>query len=279
MKSRRSGMVLVLVLLSLALAAAFILPLVLASSTQAVLVWHRSDRLRHDLAVDSVIAAIPDLVTQAGVRRDLDRSNRVVIDNVIGPVRVQAVLQDDSVKLPIPMLGRLLRREALPAALRELAMTLPLPMLRVRAVPSPPGSLWTGCLEDLFVDPTDDALYGSLNEDTTWCQYVTPVGETLSLPRAAEEVVEAALLDLERGLGRRLARLQRQYPQRSLAELCVDLELSEPQRREVMQRFGGGQSRYSLLIHTSIGNDRRAKYVICDGQRPTNVMVSWEVAP
>src|SRR5262245_55845902 len=103
-KSRRS-IVLVAVLLVLTLVAVLVAPLAAVSATASIEAADRARALRHRLAGDSVISALPALLEQdRRLSRDLDRENRAVIAVMVGETQVTAAIQDDGAKLSLPLL-------------------------------------------------------------------------------------------------------------------------------------------------------------------------------
>ncbi len=283
----RRGMLLLLVLMTLMLAAAVITPLAALSGVEAVGTAHHAATLRHRLAAESVLAALPRLLRDdQQLQRDLDRHNRAKVTMTVGDVRVTALLQDDTAKLPLPLLfeigGPRCAEQAL-TVLRDGAALSALELLPVLggANHGGPSSLrWTGCLDDLFTAPTDAALFGTTRTTHAWAQYVTPLGNAVHVDRADVVVLEALLSDLRPGLGQRVAvARESQFDRSSIDELLATLELPEKVAREASRRLTCATRRYSLLIRTEIENDVRQRYVICAPPPHLRVLVNWEVAP
>jgi len=286
MSSARRAVMLVLVLVSLALAAALISPLATLSGVQAVESAYVSATPRHRLAADSVIALLPALLADSRRQQQLERTNRTHVAFDLADLHIDALLQDDTAKLPVGLWGHQRQRAtALPDALHSLQGLLALPPLRLRLVETEPGGQapatrhWTGCLDDLFENPTDEALFGTPHSASAWAQHVTPVGTGVHAYRADGAVLEAALQDLAPALGTQLARRRAGQVKPDLAELLGKLEVSEQVRRAVAERLTVRSDRFSLLVRTQLGPDVRQRYVVCDTAEPPNVLINWEVAP
>lgn len=290
MPTRRRALLLLFVLVTLTLGVALLLPLVLLTSVTAVTTLHESDGLRHRLAAESVLALLPELlVTHPEWRRRLDQDNRMRFDLAVGALRVDVLLQDDSAKWPLPLLDDAPGDYDVRGALRRLQTELGLPELTIRAVAGQPAhrgrtpalhpAARAGCLEDLFTDPDDARLYGDPDRPRTWCQFVTPLGRHVHVRRADPAVLDAALADLQPGLGRDLAQLRRARRGDTAAALLAQLELGDLVRRAAQDRLTDTPQRYSLLIRTTLGADVRCRYLICEPRRPPAVLVDWEVTP
>jgi hypothetical protein len=265
---------LLLVLTSLALAAALIVPLASMTTVEALTANQEAESLRHRLAADSLIAVLPEwLERDRRIAADLDRDNRAVLHFQLGEINVDAVLQDDSAKLPLTQLYD--RRGARPASgvLADLSAGLGLPAQRFVERSSAPL-----CPDDLFVNATDAEVFGSGVTQMGWCTYTTTLGRSVNVHRADPAVLEALLSDVKPDLGRSLVR-QRQHDFKSVEELLAPLELTEIQRRAVQERLTLRTERYSLLIRTQRGDQVRRRYVVISTSEPPDVLIDWEVAP
>lgn len=266
MNARRRGFTLLLVLASLTVAAALITPLALLTGSEAL---HRSSAawaLKHKLASDSVIQLLPNVLSER-VRNELRDGRGKRLQLTIGDVEVEALLQDDSAKLPLERLAQYGAE-----AVGPLAATFGLAAVRVvdRAAS-------TQCFEDVLAEISERDLFGSL-DDPGWIAAATPIAGPVNVRTASPAVLTALLSDLDRELGRKLA-IRRQRGWNSLEELLVDLELPEQSRRTALQRLSETSVRFSLLIRTRIENDIRTRYVIVHAESPPLVVVDWEVSP
>ncbi len=283
----RRAMMLLLVLMTLMLAVAVITPLATLSGVEAVTTAHHAATLRHRLAAESLIATLPELLQyDRRLKRDLDRFNRADVAIVVGEVRVTALLQDDTAKLPLPLVFETGGPHRAEQALMSLQVGGALPALELMPVlgganlDDRPSLCWNGCLDDLFTAPTDAALFGTTRTTRAWAQYVTPLGSAVHVDRTNAAVLEALLCDLQPGLGQRLAAAREtRFDQTSIDELLAALELPEKVAREANRRLTRDTQRYSLLIRTEIGNDMHQRYVICTAASRPRVLVDWEVAP
>lgn len=270
---RRKALMLLLVLYSLALAVALTLPLATLGATAAMSSAFASNSLRHRLAAESLVALMPELLAgHDDLVLGLDRANRAEIAITVGSVEVQAVIQDDSAKLPLAALRDSRAAHAVRTAMSILGTQLVLPDLILR---DDPASIF--CLDDLFVEPSDSGLFGNGKHTRCWSNFVTPLGEGVNVFRADSRVLEALLYDIRPGLGRRieLARTKGQ----PLTAILSDLELSQSQLAIAQQRLISDARRYSVLIRTSLGSDVRRRYVICTVDSPPAIVLSWEVSP
>lgn len=282
----RRAVMLLIVLLTLALAVAVITPLATLSGVEAVTTVHGATRLRHRLAAESVVAMLPELLQHdQRLNRDLDRFNRGNFAFVVGEVPVSVLLQDDTAKLPLPLLFESRHPRRVREALDSLQSSVALPPLEVMPVARGPSNEGqprlrrTGCLDDLFTAPTDAALFGMPDTSHAWAQYVTPLGHAVHVYRADPAVLEAVLADLQVGLGQRLAQAREIQADQDVDELLAGLEVPEPVARGARQRLTRRTECYSLLIRTQIERDERQQYVICSAAPPPQVLVNWEVAP
>lgn len=283
MSRPRRGVLLLLVLVSLVLLAALVAPLATLSGVSALESTHRAATLRHRLAADSVLAVLPQLLaSDRRLARELERGNRAHLTLELEDLHVEVLLQDDTAKLPLP-LSRAQRGPApRRAALAVLAAALPLPPLAAREADTPAavGDVpWTGCLEDLFDAPTDRALYGTPTEGTAWTQYLTPLGQTVQAYRADPAVLEAALADLQPGLGTRLAQARTRQTQPDVDELLAGAELKDEVHKAARSRLVSATERLSLLVRTQLGSDVRQRYLVCTAGPEPRVLLDWEVAP
>ncbi len=278
-KPRRS-MVLVLVLLSLAIAAAMVAPLAAFSGGAALDAALAADGLRHRLAAESVPAVLATLLAaDRQVFKDLERDNRACLVLQVGAVRVEVWLQDESAKLPLAALldNPAFEWESTAVALARCAG---LPSLDANGPTSGQSTLrWTGCLDDLFAEPSDAALFAPPDTANAWSQFVGLVNRQVHARRAAPCVLEAALADLRPGLGAQLAALVRLRPEASIAEWFDALALDEPLRRAAAQRLTDRTRAYSLLIRTTLDRDARYRYLVVDAEHPQEVWVNWQVSP
>lgn len=265
MKTRR-GMTLLLVLLSLVLVAAVVVPLASLAATEALVTAHRGAALQHRLAGDSAITLLPGLLTDRDVQRQLERDNRAELEWQAGPVQVSLRIQDDSAKLPLPLVA------GLPVAARGAALDRLAVLAGLSAAEPAASARWAGCIEDLFEAPTEAALFGR-GDRPGWIDWVTPLAGPVNLRRASIAVLEALLLDIRPGLGDELAARD--------AEAQRDLLAGLPpaEARRAGERLGGDTRRWSLLIRTAIGPEARRRYVICSAAAQPEVLLDWEVAP
>ena len=278
-----------LVRMSLTIAAALVTPLALLRGVEAGEGGPRSATLRHRLAAESTVAVLPELLAaDPRLQIQLERYNSAQVRFVLADLHVEVLIQDDTAKLPVALLGYARRPEALPNGLRTLQAAAGLPPLSLNYTrPSqisrgqePTAALaWSGCLDDLFADPSDSALFGTPRAARAWTHYLTPLGRRVHAYRAAPAVLEAALQDLAPGLGTQLAHQRGSQSKPDLGELLEALELPEPVRREAAGRLTTRSQRFSLLIRTRLGPDVRQRYVVCDAADPPRVLINWEVAP
>ncbi len=283
MNRQRRSVMLALVLACLALAAALVTPLAAISGTEALVAAYRSDELRHRLAVESLVSVLPDLLTQdRQLMRDLDRGNRAQVRFELDSVRVEALVQDDSAKLPLRAFERPEQRLV---ALRSIQREALLPPARLqvelitdRRGVTRSGVVWTGCLDDLLAEPTDQAIFGDLGTSSVYANYLSPLGRQLNLLRADSAVLEATLADIEAGLGRRIADLRDDRNKIDVGAVIQQLELSYEQGKAVGERLTTRTERYSLLVRTTVDRDVRQRYLVVSADAPSQVLVDWEVA-
>lgn len=269
----KRGILLVLVMVSLALAAALIAPLALLTGTHALAATQRDDALIHRLAGDSLVAVLPEwLATSSPIRKQLDQENRALLHIQVGTVQVDAILQDDTAKLPLPALFDRRRPERLQSALQRLAGLIAPQLTMARTIPN------AGSLDELFESSDEKTLFGDL-ETVGVADFVTTLGNRGFLNRATEEVLEALFQDLKPGLGGELSRLRRLHAKDTPAELLVRVEIPESVRREALPRLAEKTERYSLRIRTSSPGDIRWRYVICSATEPALILLDWEIAP
>jgi hypothetical protein len=280
MARRRRSVILLLVLVSLALTAALVAPLALFSGTAELESGRAAATLRHRLAVDSLVALLPQILAgEPRLGRELDAGNGAPLALSVGDVQVTALLQDDTAKLPLPALAERGGRPAISRALGTLQACLLLPPLETEpAGETSHASAWTGCLEDLFAAPTDRALYGRVGGAAAWTRYITPLGREIQAYRADAAVLEAALADLQPGLGDKLARARSAQAKPDIQALLASLDLPEALRRAAAQRLTIQTTRYSLLVRTELPGDIRQHYLICSADDPPYLLVDWEVA-
>lgn len=285
MNRRRRGIVLLLVLVSLAIAAALITPLALLSGVGSLAADRQADTLRHRLAAESIIAMLPELLSaDRDINADLDRDNQSHLSFDVGAIHVDALLQDDSAKLPVSILFASKRINQWRDALSVLSARCELPALEFRNLPSqgvevnPSGLLCTGCLDDLFEAPADAALFGQAGQAAVWSRYLAPIGQTVNLYRADPAVLEACCFDIQPGLGTRLADARHGQAKPDPADLIARLELPEPQARALTQRLNNRTERFSVLIRTRIASETRQRYVVCTADTPPAILANWEVA-
>ena len=86
-------------------------------------------------------------------------------------------------------------------------------------------------------------------------------------------------MDLQAGLGQRLAQRRNAQENRDVDELLASIELPERLRRACRRRLTSETRRYSLLIRTALAADVRQRFVICTADEPPQILVNWEVAP
>jgi hypothetical protein len=278
---------LLLVLFSLALLAALVVPLAMLSSVTALESARQANALRHRFAVDSVLATLPQLLAkEARLGRDLDRGNRTLLAFELGELQVEVLLQDDTAKLPLALLSEQRGNQPVQAALARLQASLPQPLAPLRVLPvataspvSPPPPAWTGCLEDLFAQPDDHAVYGRPRSPAAWVQFLSPLGKTVNVYRADAAVLDAVLADLQVGLGTELVQARQKQTKPDLNQLLDGLELPESAQRAARQRLVATSERYSLLVRTQIGDDVQQHYVLCTAASPPQVLINWEIAP
>lgn len=277
--NRRRAVLLLLVLVSLALTAALVTPLATLSGLAVLETADRAAALRHRLAANSLVAVLPRLMAaEAGLRRDLDRANRALVAFDLADLHVVALIQDDTAKLPLPLVAGQSEARRLAAALTHLQAELVLPPLAL-AASGPTEARWTGCPEDLFGAPTDGALYGTPQTGAAWMHYLAPLGEVVHAHRAAPAVLEAALRDVRPGLGTHIACRRAAQTRPDLNELLEGVELTAGQRREAQRRLTLATQRYSLIVRTDLGGDVRQRYVVCTAGVAPSVLLDWEVAP
>jgi hypothetical protein len=223
------------------------------------------------------VAVLPELLERdARIGRELDRANRARLTIAIGGLRIEVLLQDDTAKLPLPLVYESVGTKRIPETMRALEAGTHPPALHARLASE---LRWAGCLDDLFADATDDKLFGTPNGPTVWAHYLTPLGRVVHAYRAAPAVLEAALTDLQAGLGQRLAQRRNAQENRDVDELLASIELPEPLRRACRRRLTSETRRYSLLIRTALAGDVRQRFVICTANEPPQVLVNWEIAP
>ena len=277
MNKRRRGLVLLLVLVSLTLAAGLIGPLTTLTGTRAICSVQHAATLQHRLAVDSAVAALPALLAHdPQLRRNLDRDNMARFEFSLGDMQVVVLVQDDSAKLPVELLTRVSRDQAYQA----LNHFRPLVICSANILPEPNTSVQvTGCLDDLFEEPTDAALYGTPDSGTAWSHYITPIGQTVNLRRAPPAVLTAVCSDLPPQVGRLLAQARTEHVGRNVRTLLADMDITTPQRRELSARLTANTQRYSLLVSSTLEGYTRQRYLICDTGDPATVLLDWEVSP
>jgi hypothetical protein len=273
--TKRRAMVLVLVLLSLTLVASLVMPLASMSGLEALEANSAADDLRRQMASESAVALLPQLVRDRQIGQDLDTRNAVNLSFDLGNVHVEILVQDDSAKLPLASLLSEHRDDG-QARLSSLATDLRLPS---PGSTSAAAASWSGCLEDLLGGLGDRELYGRPNDTAAWTHYVTPLGHNVNFRRAAPAVLRSLLADIDPELGQRLVRLRREQPKAQLDELLRGLELTDLQRRQAAERLIDQPARFSLLVRTTLAGVARQRYLICSAGPTADVLVDWEVAP
>lgn len=269
MPARRRAVTLLLVITSLALAAALIAPLALLSGSAALGAAQRAAALQHKLAGDSLLALLPQRLQRSDVRRELAQGVAVRISLHIDDIAVDALLQDDSAKLPSGLLAGAGGNEAI----RELSAARGLAPLPVN-----PTAHATGCLEDAFGSSSDAALYGT-PEQPGWVQVLTPLAGPVHVRGASDAVLSALFADVDSRLGSKIAQQRRRSRFETVEELVLPLELPDAQRRVALERLTTSSKRFSLLIRSELEGAVRERYVIVQDEEPPLVVVDWEVAP
>lgn len=277
--TKRRSIVLVVVLVSLALCAALIAPLALQTGVRAAIVADDVNGLRHDLAVDSVVAVLPQMLeSNRDWQRELDRSNQVRFTVPIGEVEVAVLLQDDTAKLPLASYFEEQRLNDLQLAMNAVVANSALPRLRLRTLDAKVFR-WARCVEDLFDNPTDADLYGRLDQRTGWMSSISPIGRAAHIVRSSDVVIETIGNEIRPDLGRKLLTLRKSTGPDLLDRINTELELTDVQRRSLFQRITLQTERYSLLVRTTLEEDSRQHFLIIDANDPPSIIGKWEIAP
>ena len=283
--AKRRAMLLALTLFALTLAAALIAPLAQWSGLAALRAHDELVDIQHDLAVESVVALLPVLLSeQRGITESLDRDNAANIEFQLGQASVRVLLQDESAKFPLRLVAMQSDGQPNPDPINQLQMAFALPGLPRRASKSAFEDqrlgVRIGSIEDVFEECGDPALYGDPDQQRVWSRYLTAHAVRIHARRAVVPVLEAALADLEPGLGTRIAqRLQSNGNRRQLEEVIAELGLDAKRAEEVQGRLTSEPLTYSALIRTTIHARSRQSYVLLDGRDPSQVVARWEVAP
>lgn len=271
MRTRRS-VVLLLVLTCVALTATLLTPLAAMSGSEAVTASLRGESLRHRLAGDSLLAALPSwLKRNPELARQVERTGSVLLTVDFAGIQVRARVEEDSAKLPLAMLPA--EPESRVRVLAALAAA--------GGLGSPPVSARRGaprCIDDLFESATDRDLFGTRDE-AGWSHVLTSFGTRVNARHASAAVLDAALSEIKSGIGAEFVRKRNLDPEATLEQLLGSLELNAPQRRIALKHLDMRIERYSLFLETTIDGDRRYRYVIVSADAPQRVLSDWEIAP
>lgn len=268
--SDHGGFALLTTLLLLALLIAVVGQLAATTAMSAAAAKRRHASLAHELAVDSVLAVLPDRLTaESPLVAQLDIAGRASMQLDLDGVVAVCTITDDATKLdpnrwPRPDQGVVLARK-----LRALGDRRGLPgRVEIKPVsvdsPDKPGRPYHG-FDQLVADADPMSLmpWGAQEgESPTWSDVVTLWGDgRIALRRADPEILDIVLEDIRPGLGRALLadrprRRDVDFVQTAL--IRVDAEL----RQRVAERITFDARRYALAITTIVGGDRRHWYVV-----------------
>ncbi len=273
-QSKRRAAMLALVLATLALSITLVAPLAMRTGTTAIEASRDAGLCRHELAVDSVVLVLPNLLAKdRDLKSRLDRMNAAELRLEIGQVRVNVVIQDDSAKLPLAALRRPDKGPAEP--LNRLLANLG-HEIRARSANATAlhRYLQTGCLEDCLDRPSDRQVYTAEN---AFAKFVTPLTGRINFKRASLPALVAALDDAEPGLAQQVINVRSRAD--SVAELHDQLDLTEPAANRISTLLTHETTRYSLLIETTVGDRSNWSYLICTNEDPATVLARWQVHP
>lgn len=269
----RRGVVLLLTLLLLAILAAAAAELALLSSIDATTSFREGNDLQHRLAVDSVLEWMAaESAEDDRLNRELDRTGSVQRSWQLGDCHILCRIADDGAKLDVRALPD---ERTLSRRLRACMTQVDLPRCRIRPRPAEDASgneadyLW---FDQLFDELPAAALFGAGTvtagppgaEGPVWSDVVTVFGQgRIDLRRTPAEVLEIALGDIDRGLGRKLCAARDRLSGSESSPLAAALAtLDGSVRQQAAARLAYDLHRYALTIETAIGADRRRWFVV-----------------
>lgn len=275
---RDSAFALLATVLLITFLTAIVAQLVTVTATESVIVAHRARTIEHDLAVDSAVLLLADILTETEGHRSslieqLDRTGRASIAFDIGSVQVRCVLRDDAARFNPLLFQRPDQQMRLERKLGTLASRRSLPHATVNLKPVRTGEqLESGPLYLWYDQILSKVEPGSLfhwhegtetdASDPVWSDAVTFWGEgRIDLRRVDAEVLEVALDDIRPGLARILLATRPADPSVNFTQSAmvgIDAEI----RGRVAGRITHDARRYAINIETSIGGDRRRWYVV-----------------
>lgn len=271
----RRAMALILTVLVITILLVTAAQLATLSSTRALVVERRTNSLQHQLAVDSTIELVANLLARDKVLpQKLDRDKQVEVPLQLGQCKICVTVQDDGAKFNVlpftdersaPLLRRKLqdleRQMRLPKAEID-----PRPVLISKATGQAPdgrqllpASYLT--FDQLFKGIPAPAVFRwdppehHSPKAPVWSDYVSLFGDgRLDLKRADPRLAELAVRDLQAGWS----------PSNSKATTLDETVggLDATVRPAVAARLGYGLDRYALTIQTAVGTDVRRWYVV-----------------
>ena len=269
------GFVLVVALLLLTLLIAIAAELATLTSVETVVAARRQAGLQHELAVESTLLVLADVLdnrSRTNLLTDIDQTNEARLNVEIATVKVVCSIRDDGGKLNPLLFESEDQSEALRRKLRLLQTQKGLPICDVHLRPILGDSTQGGLRFHWFDQLLDDAPPGSffhLGDSASerfhrsvWSDVLTFWGDgRIDLRRVDPIVLEAALEDLRPGLAQKLLASRpadRTVDFRQIALAHIDSEI----RERVAARLTFDDHRYALRIDTILGADRRKWYVV-----------------
>jgi len=274
----RGGFALLSSVLLLALLLSVAMQLAVSTSVEAVVAGRSHRGLKHDLAVDSTLAALTDLLgddsdrTKTLIER-LDQEGVVNVAFEIGDTHADCRITDDGARFDPAIFQDPQDARKLTRALDTLLTRAQLAEVRFDLKPlvdkdeeeQPTRYCW---YDQLFSDVDPGSIFRlepanqSLDPRPVWSDSVTFwASGRVDVRRASLPVLQAALSDLRPGLARQM--LARRPRNRAVDFTQSVLTAVEAEHRDlVAQRITYNARRYTIELTTRIEHDARRWYVV-----------------
>lgn len=288
---RSRAFVLLTTMLLIALMTAVTAQVVTVGAVGGAVGARRDRTLQHDLALESGLLLIEDILAGPSAKHllhELDRFGTTGLRFAIGDVEIRGTLRDEGAKFHPRWFNRPDQEPLLSRVLTRLGSRSGLAPAQVDLKPVATASrsdrtLFYHWFDQLLADVQPGQIL-RLHEDEdlhpTWSDVVTLWGDgRVDLRRSDAAVLDAALSDLQPGLAD--AMLQMRPADRTINFLRSALERVPAELRQtVSQRVGFDLRRYAIEVDTIIGADRRRWFVVA-GHRANRLevlhrgMVTW----
>lgn len=274
----RSGFALLTTMLLLVLLIATTAEVATISVTASISASRRANSLRHELAVDSMLAWMNDQFQSSRKGRpywvdELTTEGKAQVTQEFGSVEVRVRVSYDSAKLNPNRWQHPTQRGLLARKLSVLQHRFHLDgqvVLQPIGGNSPRRFLW---FDQLLTDLSPDGLFpiGDDSKTLRWSDVVTFWGDgAVDLRFAAPEVLDAVLEDLQPGLGSLLAAKRSDPNEVGIQESKLLAHLSSDIRSQVAERIAAQSNRFAIQFETAIGADLRRWFVVAvlGGEQP-----------